>query len=184
VSWFLVDDNFSGHEKVTALRKLPGGLAAIGLWTLCGSWSRRHRRGGFVPDATVVDYAGETRDTSEDVHGRVRTSSDASEMADLLVRGRLWTRVDGGYQFHDWGEVYRIEDKEAQRKRKDADRKRAERALKRLQEPDEPSKPASMDGPRTPGDGDGTEGSGYSSLEGSNTCARGAARLLRAGGAR
>lgn len=182
MSWFLVDDKFHGHDKVLALLELPDGLQAIGLWTLCGSWSRDHKRAGFVPDAVVHAMAGKCPRTSMDGPGRVRTASDASELAGVLVSKELWTRVEGGYQFHDWDDIYKLEDKDAQRKRKDADRKRAERALKKLQADVGANPRTSMDGPWTPGDGDGTDGSG-SYLEGS-TRGSGSPRLVKAGGAR
>lgn len=159
MSWFLVDDDFHGHDKVLALLKEPDGLSAIGLWTICGSWSRRYKRSGFVPDAVVISVVGKCSMRPLDISGRSWTASDASELAGVLVSGELWSRVEGGYQFHDWDDIYKLEDKDAQRKKKDADRKRAERALKKLQDGVGAKLRTSMDCPRTPGEGDGTDGS-------------------------
>jgi hypothetical protein len=83
VPWFKVDDGLHSHPKP---RK--AGLAAMGLWTVAGSWSAHHAQEGFVPEWFVNSWP----------HGRRR--------ADELVRADLWSRdeCDGeaGWRFHDW----------------------------------------------------------------------------------
>jgi hypothetical protein len=86
VTWFRVDDSFSDHAKVVSLLERRNGLRAVGLWTLCGSWSSKHERDGFVPSAMVKRHGA--------------TMAEAS----LLVEVGLWHDVDGGYQFHGWDE--------------------------------------------------------------------------------
>jgi hypothetical protein len=78
--WFKVDDGFHSHPKAIA-----AGTPAIGLWTLCGSWSSDQLKDGFVPTAVALRYG--TR-----------------AMCKALVSAGLWLVVDGGYQFHDWGD--------------------------------------------------------------------------------
>lgn len=91
--WFKVDDKFHAHRKVRALGRRRTttriDLAAVGLWTLAGSWSSDAGEGGFVPATWVED------------HG-------AAHLADHLVRVQLWTHGERygepGYLFHDWAQ--------------------------------------------------------------------------------
>ena len=78
--WFRVDDGFHSHPK-----RLAVPLAAVGLWTVAGSWSSAHLTDGFVPDNLLP-----------------LLSPDAPELARELVAAGLWKRRKGGYQFHDW----------------------------------------------------------------------------------
>lgn len=77
--WFKVDDGFHGHPKVVEL-----SLAAVGLWTLAGSWCAKYLTDGMVPAKTVVRLGGATAEASE------------------LVTADLWLKAEGGYQFKDW----------------------------------------------------------------------------------
>jgi hypothetical protein len=77
--WFKVDDGFHGHPKVVEL-----SLAAVGLWTLAGSWCAKYLTDGMVPTKTVTRLGG-----------------DASEAGEL-VAAELWLKAAGGYQFKDW----------------------------------------------------------------------------------
>lgn len=78
--WFKVDDGMHSHPKT-----IIAGTAAIGLWARCGSWSSDELQDGFVPTEVALHFG--TR-----------------AMCKALVRSGLWTEVDGGYQFHDWGD--------------------------------------------------------------------------------
>lgn len=84
--WFKVDDQFHDHGK---LRKIDYDPAAIGLWTLAGSWCGSNRTDGFVP-ASVLR----------------RWSSSWKRLAGRLELAGLWepAEVDGerGWVFHDW----------------------------------------------------------------------------------
>jgi hypothetical protein len=77
--WFKVDDGFHGHPKVVEL-----SLAAVGLWTLAGSWCAKYLTDGMVPTKTVTRLGG-----------------DASEAGEL-VAAELWLKAAGGFQFKDW----------------------------------------------------------------------------------
>ena len=80
--WFKVDDQLHDHRKARTARK-----AAIGVWTLAGSWSMANKTDGFVP-ASVLSRWG--------------TKGDAGR----LIEAGLWypDQQDGeqGWRFHDW----------------------------------------------------------------------------------
>lgn len=80
--WFKVDDRMHAHPKPRR-----AGLAAIGLWTVAGSWSADQVQEGFVPDWFVQGWR-------------------ARRHAAQLVDAGLWRTglKDGeaGWWFHDW----------------------------------------------------------------------------------
>lgn len=78
--WFKVDDGMHSHPKTVI-----AGTPAIGLWVRCGSWSSDQLTDGFVPAGIALMYG--TR-----------------PMIRQLLASGLWTEVEGGYQFHDWGD--------------------------------------------------------------------------------
>lgn len=104
--WFRVDDGFYSSRKVTQIPRTDR-WPAIGLWTIAGTWSAKELTDGFVPDYQLEELGGRVVD------------------ADNLVRVGLWVRVDGGYEFSNWGEyqptkaeIEAQREKEAERKRK------------------------------------------------------------------
>jgi hypothetical protein len=83
VTWFKVDDSFHSNSKV---RKVAAREpAALALWVLAGSWSSAHLTDGFVSDNDLPWIL-----------------PGSEPLAAELVAARLWRRVKGGYQFHDW----------------------------------------------------------------------------------
>lgn len=83
MTWFRVDDSLHSNSKIRKVAaKVP---AALALWTIAGSWSMDQPTGGFIPD--------------DDLPWLI---PGAEELALELVAARLWRRVKGGYQFHDW----------------------------------------------------------------------------------
>lgn len=111
--WFKVDDTLHSHPKP---RK--AGLAALGLWTLAGSYAMNYKTDGFVPEWFVASWP----------QGR--------RLADALVKHGLWEigEKDGeaGWFFHDWHHYQPSSDeieqdrenaRERQRKRRDKLRK-------------------------------------------------------------
>jgi hypothetical protein len=86
MSWFRVDDGFVDHPKVIALRAGKHAKGALALWTLAGAHSSKHLTDGFVAVAVLAHLGGTTQE------------------ADALVAVNLWTKVEGGYQFHEWDE--------------------------------------------------------------------------------
>ena len=92
MAWFRVDDGFHGHPKTR-----ESGLAAIGLWTVAGSYSRAYGLGGRIPQTLVSSWS-------------------ARRQAETLVASGLWA-VDGdGWRFHDWDDFQpSIEEEQAVR---------------------------------------------------------------------
>lgn len=82
MTWFKVDDSFHSHPKV-----LAADPAALGLWVVAGAWCSANLTDGRVPD-----------------HVLPRLIPGSDELARRLVEVRLWKRVKGGYQFHDWAD--------------------------------------------------------------------------------
>lgn len=104
--WFNVDDGFANSRPVLRIPRRYR-CAAIGLWTLAGSWSAKELTDGAIPDHAIEEFA----------------SSPA--MAEQLVRAGLWRKVEGGWQFENWAkyqktkeQVYAFRAAEAERKRK------------------------------------------------------------------
>ena len=108
--WFKVDDQLHSHPKPRR-----ASLAALGLWTLSGSYSMAYKLDGFVPAWYV--------------HGH----SQGKRHAESLVRVGLWETAvrkgEEGYLFHDWEDYQPSADeieaeREASRERQRAYRKR------------------------------------------------------------
>ena len=98
MTWFKVDDNLAHHPKVIA-----AGNAALGLWVRAGSWAAQQLTDGFVPD-TVLPALG------------------TKKQADQLVAAGLWSRVLGGYVFHEWTERQPTRDEVETRRKRDRER--------------------------------------------------------------
>jgi len=84
--WFKVDDSFHSHPKPRRI-----SLAAVGLWTLCGSYCMGYKTDGFVPNWVVAGFPR------------------GKNLAADLVEAGLWhaAEKDGetGHQFHDWLDI-------------------------------------------------------------------------------
>lgn len=107
MTWFLVDDGFHSHSKARKVAaKCP---AALGLWVIAGSWCSDKLTDGFVPDDDLPWLL-----------------PGAEELAAELVAARLWRRVKGGYQFHDFGDVNKLKAQVM------ADREAAKERMRRL----------------------------------------------------
>lgn len=81
--WFKVDDTMHSHPKARRV-----GLAAMGLWTMCGSHCMAYKTDGFVPEWLTTGYP------------------QGKKLAAELVREGLWENAfqddEVGFQFHDW----------------------------------------------------------------------------------
>lgn len=84
MAWFKVDDKAHSNNKIR--RVLAEDPAALALWTVAGSWSSDNTTDGFVPDHQLPWLL----------------PARSVELAQVLVNARLWRRVRGGYQFHQW----------------------------------------------------------------------------------
>ena len=89
--WFKIDDKLHDHPKVQRLLERYGddGLAAMGLWTLAGSWCGDQMSDGLISGFVLR-----------------RWHSDWETLAFMLVDSGMWnvTDVDGRphHEFHDW----------------------------------------------------------------------------------
>ena len=108
MTFFNIDDQAHSHPK---FRK--AGLAAVGLWTMAGSWSQAHKQEGFVPDWFVISWPRGTK------------------LATELVHAGLWDRGQrdalAGYQFHDWLDIHATADEIELQRQKSRERQRARR---------------------------------------------------------
>lgn len=126
MAWFKIDDKLHDHPKV---RKLRGHkLAALGLWTACGSWSADTLSDGFVPAEIVQRF-------------------DPDEgLAKRLVEVGLWNEDEHddevGYRFHQWTD-HQPTKAEVERRREEARDRMRRRRAGGATEPD----------PNTPSDG-------------------------------
>lgn len=111
--FFNVDDQFHSHPKPRR-----AGLAAVGLWTVAGSWSQAHKQEGFVPDWFIASWP------------------QGKKLAAELVKAALWRVGDregeAGHWFHDWLDIHYTADEIEAQRQKNRERQRARR--KRLSE--------------------------------------------------
>lgn len=111
MSWFKVDDKFHAHPKI---KRIPKRLrrAAIGLWTLTGSWSADYETDGEIPDYMLDEFDAEP------------------EEIDALVDVALWERTEGGVVFRNWDEFQPTKAQNDHRRSVDAERQRLWRLKK------------------------------------------------------
>jgi hypothetical protein len=103
MAWFRIEDSFHSHPKV----KLAGN-AAVGLWVRCGTWSAQYLTDGLVPTHIVGDL-GKPREI------------------EALVKARLWVPSDDGMLIPDFLDYNQSKGEVEARRKRDADRKRADR---------------------------------------------------------
>lgn len=78
MTWFRVDDKFHSHVKPAR-----AGLAAVGAWTLAGSWCGDHLTDGRIPREVAHKLA-------------------PKGLWEKLFQAGLVTLTDEGYQLHDF----------------------------------------------------------------------------------
>lgn len=116
--WFKIDDAFHGHPKVMELSP-----AAVGVWTLSGTWCANYLTDGEIKPGVVSRFGG------------------TPEMIQELVSAGLWIERNGAYHFKDWEDYQPMKaDVEAEREAA-RERMRAARAKKKGVEtsPEQPS---------------------------------------------
>ena len=106
---FFVDDAFSDSKEVLAI-PARHRLAAVGLWSLCGSWSAAKLTDGFVPNDVVKRLGGRPA------------------LVDALVDlAKLWVREPSGIQFTNWSKWQRTREQVEAYRAAQAEKKRAQR---------------------------------------------------------
>ena len=115
MAWFKVDDRFSSSRKLLRIPRARR-TAAVGLWTLAGTWSARDLTDGWIPEYTIEEFGAELED------------------AEALVKAGLWDHEEQegehGFVFVNWGEYQPTKDqaeaeREAARERKRRQRRNA-----------------------------------------------------------
>lgn len=86
MTWFRCDDQLADHPKVMALGALR--RPALGLWTMCGTYSARHLTDGFVSRSVAMRYAESGR--------------ELRRLTDALVASGLFDEVEAGWSMHDY----------------------------------------------------------------------------------
>lgn len=109
MTWYKVDDTFHGHPKPRRV-----SLAAVGLWTMAGSYSGQHLTDGFVPDWFVRQFP------------------QGPKLARELVGTGLWNGgaerdQDKGFVFHDWSDYQPSAESVKARRRADVNRQKLAR---------------------------------------------------------
>lgn len=122
---FYVDDRFHGSEPVSMI---PGQhrLAAIGLWTLAGTWSAQFLKDGHVPSYLVANYLG------------------GEDAATWLVEVKLWRRTRSGYQFRDWAKWQKTRAQVEAYRAAERDRKSRARNARETKPADPPEIPGAV----------------------------------------
>jgi len=109
---FRVHEEFPSHPKVEELEEAARDelewLAAIGAWLIAGCDSRLRLEDGRVPAKRLRRLVG----------------PKGAALAAKLVQVGLWSEEDGGYQFHDWGDVQETKEEVQDRRKRDRERKR------------------------------------------------------------
>jgi len=106
--WFKVDDAFHGHPKVMGISP-----AAVGVWTLAGSWCANYLTDGEIKLAIV------------------RRLGASDEMIKELVDAGLWIDIGDAYQFKDWAEYQPLKDEVMAERNAARERMKAVRAAKK-----------------------------------------------------
>jgi hypothetical protein len=109
VPHFFVDDGFSDSKEVLAI-PARHRLAAVGLWTLCGSWSANKLTDGFIPDEALR-----------------RLGARPILINALTDIAGLWERVPGGIRFANWAKWQRTRDSVKAYRAAQAEKKRKQR---------------------------------------------------------
>lgn len=111
MTWFKVDDSLHSNTKIRKVAaKCP---AALALWVIAGSFSADKLTEGFVKDDELPWLL-----------------PGAETLAAELVAARLWRRVKGGYQFHDWTQC------NPTREQVETERDKARERMRRLRSPE------------------------------------------------
>lgn len=106
--WFKVDDAFHGHPKVMELSP-----AAVGVWTLAGSWCANYLTDGEIKASIVRRFGADDAMVSE------------------LVGAGLWIDLGGSYQFKDWDEYQPLKEEVMAERNAARERMKAVRAKKK-----------------------------------------------------
>lgn len=112
IPWFKVDDGFASSKPVLRIPRRYRA-AAVGLWTLAGTWSAKELTDGFIPDYAIEDFC-----------------CSSSATAEHLVKSGLWEKADSGWQFVGWSKYQFTKAKVLEHRAAEAEKKRKWREAK------------------------------------------------------
>lgn len=98
MAWFKIDDGLHSSRKFLSIPRRHR-FAALGLWTMAGSWCADQLTDGHVPNYMIDEWM------------------PPPSAADVLVNAGLWERESSGFVFRNWHEY--------QPSRQDVDAERA-----------------------------------------------------------
>jgi hypothetical protein len=108
ITWFKVDDGFHHHRKVLSIPRGQRRLAAVGAWTLVGSWCAANGTDGQFGSEVLEELGIPSKCAS-----------------DLLAAG-LWEQTDR-HTMHDYLDYNPSAEKVAKDRREAAERQRRAR---------------------------------------------------------
>lgn len=124
--WSRLDDALIDHRKVFQAAEIigpNGGVIAIGLYAMGLMYANKHLTDGFVPLSVVRSWTH---------------VADGPAVADALVRASLWTKTGRhgtpGFLIHDFGNYNPSATTIRSQRKRDADRKAAERKEQKRQQ--------------------------------------------------
>lgn len=118
MAWFKIDDGFHASRKLLKIPKRTR-FAAVGLWTVAGSWAADQLTDGNVPDYMIG------------VFGAPPAAPEA------LVDCGLWQRTSDGYVFYNWHEYQPSKQDVDAERAASRERMRELRARRKLKKPPE-----------------------------------------------
>lgn len=99
MAWFKVDDKLHSSRKLLRIPRRHR-LAALGLWTMAGSWCADQLTDGIVPDYMIEEWGG------------------SKVLVEWLVKAELWLELPEGTEFKNWAEYQPTKaEKEAEREK-------------------------------------------------------------------
>jgi hypothetical protein len=114
--WARLDDELLDHEKISTAGEVIGGrngsVIALGFYAQCLMWANRHLSDGHLPSSVVKGF---------------RHGSNPLSIADALVKAGLLEKNGNGFVIHDFTEFNPSAAKVKAKRRKDKQRKKAER---------------------------------------------------------
>lgn len=109
--WFNVDDGFANSKPVMRIPRRYRA-AAIGIWTLTGSWSAKELTDGLIPAEVVEEFGG------------------TPKLVELLITSGLWEPAESGVQFRNWSKWQKTKQQVSDFRAAEAERKRNQRNRK------------------------------------------------------
>lgn len=119
--WGKMDDKFHRNRKVRKLRRMRGGVEALGVWAYRWSWC--------LDDVDLTGMVPEDELDEREL-----------KAAPKLVEVGLWDEVEGGFRFHDFNEYNPTKEQVERKKERDRQRAAALRAEEKTRNSEQTSK--------------------------------------------